>query len=136
MGDDGRTLKPDDLFAWRYDKPWPDTLVEAMASPLPDYAPEPDTAKFLAYQVLIRVRQGLGVPPILQEWFNRYVVIERGYVPECLPDRQLYDRWAVKFLHELCGMTKTGAIKRVADDTGREVKTVEANIYRKAPAKN
>ena len=93
-----RDGSPDDLwFAWWRNEPWPDEFVEAMVSPLPDYEPEPDTAKFLAYQVAIRVRQRLPVPPLLQEWFNRYVALEDGYVPQLLPDRQVFDRAAVEF---------------------------------------
>lgn len=131
-----RDGSPDDLwFTWWRNEPWPDEFVEAMVSPLPDYEPEPDTAKFLAYQVAIRVRQRLPVPPLLQEWFNRYVALEDGYVPQLLPDRQVFDRAAVEFLKLMYGMTKTDAIKLIAKESGREFKTVEANVYRKEPVK-
>ena len=124
----------DFLTLWR-DECWPDEFVEAMTSPVRDYEPEPNTKSFLAYQVAIRVRRGLPVPPILQEWFNRYVVIERGNVPQRLPSRLVQDRGLVAALQELFGITKAKAINNVARVTKRETKSVETNLYRQDPTK-
>ena len=118
---------PEDfLTLWR-NEPWPDSLVEACVQ---QQEITDEMARFLAYQAGERISKGLAVPPALQNWFNRYVVIYGGYVPKCLPDRQTHDRGGVAALHEVFGLSQAEAIRRVADVSGREVKSVETNVHR------
>ena len=115
--------------------PWPDWLAEAVAKPLSGHKPYPDNdferdmARSLAWQVVVRVRRGLPVPPKLQAWFNHFAV-NGNHVPKRPPDQKVYARTTVAFLHETCGMSKAEAIRRVADATGRTPKAVETDLYR------
>ena len=110
------------LFA---NNPWPDGLVEAAAS----VEDNPYMADELAWQVHVRVRKGQPVPPILKDWFVRYI-IDGGYARTRRPHRQEYDRAAVAFLRQAHGMSRTKAIELVAKNTGRKKESVEANLSR------
>ena len=118
----------DDFLVLYQDEPWPNGLVEAMAS-YPD--PDPETEKFLSYQVAIRIRRGHTVPPRLQDWFNRYAV-DGGHVRKRLPDQSGHDRMAIAGLQASFNMSTAEAIRRVAEATGRSVKAVEYSVYKRS----
>ena len=114
---------PDDfLILWR-DEPWPDLLVEACVQ---QQEITDEMANFLAYQAGERIRKRLAVPRALQDWYNRYA-LDGWHVPKRQP---AHDWFGVAGLQEVFGMSQAEAIRRVADASGREVKSVETNVHR------
>ena len=117
---------PEDfLTLWR--NAWPNSLVEACVQ---QQEITDEMASFLAYQARERIRQRHPIPPALQDWFNRYVVLDDGYVPKGRPARQSHDRAAVAALQVVFCLSQAEAIRRVANVSGREVKSVETNVHR------
>ena len=126
-------MSQDILLAWlARQAPWPDWLVTATVSPLPDYEPDDDMAAELAWQVSARVRAGQPVPEALQKWFNRYTV-SGGHVPKRRPNRVEYDRALVAAIQALCDdVTLAEAIRLVSSASGRTFNAVETNVHRGA----
>ena len=122
-----RASTPEDfLTLWR-NEPWPNSLVEACVQ---QQEITDEMASFLAYQVRERIRKGHPVPRALQDWFNRYVVLDGGRVPKGLPARQAHDRGGVNALQVVFGLSQAEAIRRVADASARAVASVTANVHR------
>lgn len=118
---------PIELQDWVFsDDPWPDFLVERVLSLEPDKA----LADELSWQVTERERKKLPMPPRLQEWFISHLT-NGGTIRTSPPDRVAKDKLGVGLLQELCGLSKTEAIRIVATASGRERETVRVNVDRR-----
>ena len=119
-------VSPSQLADYWQEEPWPDRVTESFVK----LAENPDAAsKELSNQVALRVRRGRSVPPLLQAWYNRYTA-GGGRVSQAPPSRKERDRIEVATFQALFGMSRAKAIRRVAQITHRDAKSVESNLYR------
>lgn len=120
-------------------------MAEAATSPGPvapgDLPPDDDPdgaamAQALSWQVVLRVRLGRPIPPMLQEWFNRFVAIGHGKrVRTAPPHVATNDRMAIELLTSY-GLSQTEAKSAVAAASGRSIGAVKISKYRKGTRKN
>ena len=117
---------------WPDRSPWPDDFAEGVIF----YAEESKALRtMLAWQAAIRIRQGRAVPPLLQDWFNAFV-LDGGRVPRRAPYVAVRDSLRLSFFQSI-GASQTVALRLISEhDGGRREETVAAHLYRKPPYKS
>lgn len=114
------------------DGPWPDELVLAMLSPVPDFEPDEELVEWLTWQVVVRVRSKppVLVPPRLKDWFVTHYASTGKKPRKTQPQRGELDAIAVEALQILYDISQAQAIRKVADARGARFETVEQNVHR------
>ncbi len=114
---------------WPDRSPWPDEFAVGTIF----YAEKSKALrKMLAWQAAIRIRQRRAVPPLLQDWFNAFV-LDGGSVPKRPPYRTERDSLRLSFLQSI-GASQAMALRLIGEhDGGRREETVAAHLYRKPP---
>ena len=90
---------------------------------------DPQMARDIAWEVVARERAGRPIPEPLKDWFIKYAATV-GSVPKAPPDRKGRDKEEVRLLMNAFGMTRTEAIRIVAEASNRERNAVQTNLYR------